>query len=73
VIGIGGSAQCDGQVLVTEDMLGLFERVPRFVKRYAEVATTIEEAAARYAQDVRERAFPGWSRPTSPSRRRPAF
>ncbi|NMN03989.1 MULTISPECIES: 3-methyl-2-oxobutanoate hydroxymethyltransferase [unclassified Novosphingobium] len=59
VIGIGGSAQCDGQVLVTEDMLGMFERVPRFVKRYAEVATTIEEAAARYAQEVRARAFPG--------------
>jgi 3-methyl-2-oxobutanoate hydroxymethyltransferase len=33
-IGIGGSARCDGQVLVTEDMLGMFERVPRFVKRY---------------------------------------
>ncbi len=59
VIGIGGSAQCDGQVLVTEDMLGMFERVPRFVKRYAEVAGTIEQAAAHYAQEVRDRAFPG--------------
>ncbi len=58
-IGIGGSAQCDGQVLVTEDMLGMFERVPRFVKRYAEVAETISEAAARYAAEVRERSFPG--------------
>lgn len=58
-IGIGGSAQCDGQVLVTEDMVGMFERVPRFVKRYAEVAETISDAAARYAADVRARTFPG--------------
>jgi len=59
VIGIGGSAQCDGQVLVAEDMLGMFERVPRFVKRYAEVSAVIEEAAARYAEEVRARSFPG--------------
>jgi 3-methyl-2-oxobutanoate hydroxymethyltransferase len=59
IIGIGGSAQCDGQVLVTEDMLGMFERVPRFVKRYAEVAETVSDAAARYAADVRSRIFPG--------------
>jgi 3-methyl-2-oxobutanoate hydroxymethyltransferase len=58
-IGIGGSAQCDGQVLVAEDMLGMFERVPRFVKRYAEVAETISAAAARYAEEVRARNFPG--------------
>jgi len=58
-IGIGGSAQCDGQVLVTEDMLGMFERVPRFVKRYADVATLITDAAALYAQEVRDRSFPG--------------
>jgi len=58
-IGIGGSAQCDGQVLVTEDMVGMFERVPRFVKRYAEVAETIGDAAARYAEEVRARTFPG--------------
>ena len=58
-IGIGGSAQCDGQVLVTEDMLGMFDRVPRFVKRYAEAGDVISEAAARYAQDVRDRTFPG--------------
>jgi 3-methyl-2-oxobutanoate hydroxymethyltransferase len=58
-IGIGGSAQCDGQVLVAEDMLGMFERVPRFVKRYAEVAETISAAAARYAEEVRARSFPG--------------
>ena len=58
-IGIGGSAQCDGQVLVTEDMLGMFERVPRFVKRYAEVGEVISDAVARYAADVRARTFPG--------------
>jgi len=58
-IGIGASAQCDGQVLVTEDMLGLFERVPRFVKRYAELAGVVAEAAERYAADVRTRSFPG--------------
>ena len=58
-IGIGASAQCDGQVLVTEDMLGLFERVPRFVKRYGEIAETIAAAAAQYASDVRARSFPG--------------
>jgi len=58
-IGIGGSAQCDGQVLVTEDMLGMFERVPRFVKRYEEIAETISGAAARYAEEVRARTFPG--------------
>lgn len=57
-IGIGASAQCDGQVLVAEDMLGMFERVPRFVKRYHEVAAEIGDAAARYAADVRARAFP---------------
>ncbi|MCK9542616.1 MAG: 3-methyl-2-oxobutanoate hydroxymethyltransferase [Novosphingobium sp.] len=58
-IGIGGSAQCDGQVLVTDDMVGMFERVPRFVKRYAELGEQIGEAAARYAADVRARTFPG--------------
>ena len=58
VIGIGASPQCDGQVLVTEDMLGLFERTPRFVKRYADLASEIGEAAATYAAEVRSRAFP---------------
>ena len=58
-IGIGASAQCDGQVLVTEDMLGMFERVPRFVKRYEEIAETISAAAERYATEVRDRTFPG--------------
>ncbi len=58
VIGIGASAHCDGQVLVTEDMLGLFERTPRFVKRYEALAETIGAAAAAYAGEVRERSFP---------------
>ncbi|MDP2129586.1 MAG: 3-methyl-2-oxobutanoate hydroxymethyltransferase [Erythrobacter sp.] len=58
-IGIGASAQCDGQVLVTEDMLGMFERVPRFVKRYEDIAGLIDRTVARYAGEVRSRAFPG--------------
>ena len=58
VIGIGASPRCDGQVLVTEDMLGLFERTPRFVKRYGALAETIGEAVGRYAAEVRARAFP---------------
>ena len=58
VIGIGASAQCDGQVLVAEDMLGMFDRVPRFVKRYADMASLVSEAAAKYAEEVRSRAFP---------------
>lgn len=58
VIGIGASAQCDGQVLVTEDMLGMFERVPRFVKRYENLAEVISKAAETYAGDVRARSFP---------------
>lgn len=60
VIGIGASAACDGQVLVSEDILGLFSNFkPRFVKRYAELGGDIEAAAARYASDVRARSFPG--------------
>jgi 3-methyl-2-oxobutanoate hydroxymethyltransferase len=59
IIGIGASAKCDGQVLVTDDMVGMFERVPRFVKRYEEVAPMIASAAKRYAEEVRARTFPG--------------
>jgi 3-methyl-2-oxobutanoate hydroxymethyltransferase len=58
-IGIGASARCDGQVLVTEDMLGMFERVPRFVKVYENIAATISNAAQTYAAEVRARSFPG--------------
>ena len=57
-IGIGASARCDGQVLVTEDMLGLFERTPRFVKRYDDMAARITDAVTSYAGEVKGRAFP---------------
>ncbi|MDQ3139442.1 MAG: 3-methyl-2-oxobutanoate hydroxymethyltransferase [Pseudomonadota bacterium] len=57
-IGIGASASCDGQVLVTDDMLGMFERTPRFVKTFDNLAERIGVAAASYAADVRSRAFP---------------
>jgi 3-methyl-2-oxobutanoate hydroxymethyltransferase len=60
VIGIGASSACDGQVLVAEDILGLFSSFkPRFVKRYAELGGEIEDAAERYAREVRARSFPG--------------
>ena len=58
VIGIGASADCDGQVLVAEDMLGLFERTPRFVKRYGDMAGHITAAVEAYATEVRAREFP---------------
>ena len=58
-IGIGGSAACDGQILVLEDMLGLSPRVPKFVRRYGDLGPAIESAVASYAADVRARAFPG--------------
>jgi 3-methyl-2-oxobutanoate hydroxymethyltransferase len=58
VIGIGASAECDGQVLVIDDMLGMFERTPRFVKRYDDLATRIGDAARIYADEVRARSFP---------------
>jgi 3-methyl-2-oxobutanoate hydroxymethyltransferase len=58
-IGIGAGAACDGQVLVWHDMLGFYEgRAPRFVKRYAELATEITGALGRYAVEVRSGAFP---------------
>jgi 3-methyl-2-oxobutanoate hydroxymethyltransferase len=57
-IGIGASAGCDGQILVTDDMLGLFEWTPRFVRRYADLRTEIGRAVAAYAEDVRARRFP---------------
>lgn len=59
IIGIGASANCDGQVLVIDDMLGMFERVPRFVKRYGDMASEISAAVQAYAGEVRSRAFPG--------------
>ena len=60
VIGIGASPACDGQILVTDDMVGLFaEFTPKFVKRYAEIGAAIATAAEAYAADVRARRFPG--------------
>jgi len=58
-IGIGASAGCDGQILVTDDMLGLFDWTPKFVRRYADLKGEIGRAVAGYADDVRHRRFPG--------------
>ena len=59
-IGIGAGADCDGQVLVFHDMVGMFSGfTPTFVKRYAEAGSAIKEAVARYAAEVREGSFPG--------------
>ena len=57
-IGIGACAQCDGQVLVVDDMLGLTEDTARFVKRYDDLAGRVDAAAAAYSASVRSRAFP---------------
>ncbi|MGE0769087.1 MAG: 3-methyl-2-oxobutanoate hydroxymethyltransferase, partial [Hyphomicrobiaceae bacterium] len=57
-IGIGASAGTDGQILVMDDMLGMAERVPKFVKRYAEIGATIDGAISAYAAEVRDRRFP---------------
>ncbi len=58
-IGIGAGAGCDGQVLVTHDLLGLFERfTPRFVKQYAQIHTEMSRAFSEYQADVETRAFP---------------
>ncbi|MGB0682701.1 MAG: 3-methyl-2-oxobutanoate hydroxymethyltransferase [Magnetovibrionaceae bacterium] len=59
-IGIGASPACDGQILVTEDLVGLFsDFTPKFVKRYSELGRGIREAGQAYAEDVRARRFPG--------------
>jgi len=59
-IGIGASAGCDGQILVVDDMLGLFTAFkPKFVKRYATLGQEMETAIAQYAEEVRTRDFPG--------------
>lgn len=58
-IGIGASPTCDGQILVSEDVFGLFsDFTPRFVKRYADLGPRIAEAAAAYSADVKARRFP---------------
>ncbi|MBZ9998592.1 MULTISPECIES: 3-methyl-2-oxobutanoate hydroxymethyltransferase [unclassified Mesorhizobium] len=59
-IGIGASGVCDGQILVIDDMVGLtVDRVPKFVKEYADLRSVVSQAAARYASEVRDRTFPG--------------
>jgi 3-methyl-2-oxobutanoate hydroxymethyltransferase len=58
-IGIGASAGCDGQILVTDDLLGMFEWTPRFVRKYADLRGEIDGAVGRWAADVRVRKFPG--------------
>ena len=58
-IGIGAGPDCDGQVLVWHDILGLYDgRTARFVKRYAEIGEAIRTALSEFAADVRERRFP---------------
>ena len=57
-IGIGASSACDGQVLVTLDMLGLFDWTPKFVRKYADLRGEIDRAAAAFAADVKTRRFP---------------
>ena len=58
-IGIGASVECDGQILVLEDMLGLGENPPKFVRKYGDLGPSIEKAVSDYAKDVKNRDFPG--------------
>jgi 3-methyl-2-oxobutanoate hydroxymethyltransferase len=58
-IGIGASAECDGQILVLEDMLGLSPSPPKFVKEFAQIGAAIDAAVRAYVSEVRSRAFPG--------------
>jgi len=76
-IGIGASPACDGQVLVIDDILGTFDQFkPRFVKRYAELSGAISAAVSAYAEDVRNRRFPGpehtYGAAAAPKRKTPA-
>lgn len=59
-IGIGAGVDCDGQVLVTQDLLGMFEKfTPKFVKKYADLAPLMKNAVLQYTTEVREGAYPG--------------
>lgn len=71
IIGIGASPACDGQILVTEDILGLTPRAPRFAKRYADLTEVIGKAAQRYADEVRNGAFPDASHCFGTTRKEP--
>ena len=57
-IGIGASPRCDGQILVTEDMLGLTNVAPKFVKKYVDLDINIKNAVSQYAMEVKNRTFP---------------
>ena len=57
-IGIGSSSYCDGQILVTDDMLGLSGFYPKFVKKYVNLNRTIEKATKKYTRDVKQNKFP---------------
>lgn len=58
-VGIGAGPHCDAQILVCQDLAGLTTgQLPRFVKRYAEVADTLRNAAARYVAEVAEQSYP---------------
>ena len=57
-IGIGASRYCDGQILVVDDMLGLSNFVPKFVKQYANLRRIIESSIKKYSKEVRMRKFP---------------
>ncbi len=58
IIGIGASKKCDGQILVLEDMLGMFKKVPKFVKKYSNLRGYIKKAVKEYAKDIKNRKFP---------------
>ena len=57
-IGIGSSKYCDGQVLVTDDMIGLSNLTPKFLKEYSQVKKIIEKSVKNYCIDVKEKKFP---------------
>ena len=70
-IGIGASPACDGQILVTEDIVGLGgDFTPRFAKRYAELGEELRKAVGQYAEDVRARRFPATEHCFSPPTKR---
>tara|TARA_B100000575_G_scaffold290871_1_gene295463 strand:- start:4744 stop:5391 length:648 start_codon:yes stop_codon:yes gene_type:complete len=58
IIGIGASKDCDGQILVFEDMLGMFQKVPKFVKKYSNLRGYVKKAVKQYAKDIRNKKFP---------------
>ena len=58
IIGIGASKKCDGQILVFEDMLGMFKKVPKFVKKYSNLRGYIKKAVKEYAKDIKNKKFP---------------